>query len=205
MIKRLRDHLNDIPTFIHSLSILIFFEQEMDETLLDLYHYYCTIGLTSSSPHIRAACVGMYTAFLSFDPALVLSGMHVLSTWRNSNWWEISAQLLIVASGVLASDDDAASSSSSSVEDTVVIDQALDIIFHEFHPKALPTIRYLGLSYLAKLLSRYAELVPVYCQILRAEPLEHIETLLSRKIDGKTYHASRSFIKVYKTYVRTRV
>ncbi|TYZ67141.1 hypothetical protein PybrP1_009703 [[Pythium] brassicae (nom. inval.)] len=113
VIKRLREALPDnIPAFIHALSILLFMERALDDTMVDLYHYYCCIGLETT-------CEKLHT-------------------------------------------------------DTDLTDQielALTIVEREFHPSASLNLRRIGLSYLAKDLSGYQELVPLYVDVLNELPI----------------------------------
>lgn len=51
--------LDDSQIFVHCLAILIKFEKELPESLLDLYSYYCIIGMSNPSSSLRAASIGM--------------------------------------------------------------------------------------------------------------------------------------------------
>lgn len=170
-IKRLREGLpDDIPAFIHALSILLYMENDLDDTLVDLYHYYCCIGLETSCEKLRAACLSMLVPFLSYDPSLVVDLLPRLTQFSSRHaWWEVKAQLLIVSSAFLHT------ASSPSTEDgdrdlTDQIELALTIIEREFHPAANLNLRRIGLAYLAKNLSNYQELVPLYVDVLFSLP-----------------------------------
>ena len=167
-IRHLREHMDDIPTFIHALSILVYMEPDMDEGMLDLYFYYCSIGMEHSSETLRAATIAMLVALLAYSPELVLSTLPALASFATRTaWWEVKAQLIIVCSAILKDIQD------NDKEEPLGI--ALDILQREFHPKASVPLRKLGLSYIAKNLADYQELVPVYVDVLLSMPCDTLE------------------------------
>lgn len=170
-IKRLREGLeDDIPAFIHTLSILLYMENDLDDTLVDLYHYYCCIGLETSCEKLRAACLSMLVPFLSYDASLVVDLLPRLTQFSSRHaWWEVKAQLLIVASSFLHIASSLAAEESER-DMTDQIELALTIIEREFHPSANLNLRRIGLAYLANNLSGYQELVPLYVDVLFSLP-----------------------------------
>lgn len=168
-IKRLREAMpNDIALFTHAVSILIYMETALDNTLADLYHYYCCIGLETSCEKLRAACLSMLVPLARYDLSLVVDLLPRLTQFSSrSAWWEVKAQLLIVASAFLTL---AASQQDTECDLTDQIELALTIIEREFHPTASLNVRRVGLSYLAKTLSNYQELVPLYVDVLFSIP-----------------------------------
>lgn len=168
-IKRLREAMpDDIALFTHAVSILIYMETALDDTLADLYHYYCCIGLETSCEKLRAACLSMLVPLARFDLSLVIDLLPRLTQFSSRfAWWEVKAQLLIVASAFLAL---AASQQDTERDLTEQIELALTIIEREFHPIASLNVRRVGLSYLAKTLSNYQELVPLYVDVLFSVP-----------------------------------
>ncbi|DAZ98709.1 TPA: hypothetical protein N0F65_006741 [Lagenidium giganteum] len=164
-IKRLREALaHDIPLFIHALSILLYMESQLDETLVDLYHYYCCIGLETPCEKLRAASLSMLIPFVTYDFNLVADLLPRLTRMATYYaWWEVKAQLVITASAllhVLINQQD------SDKDFTEQIELALRIIEREFHPGAGLNVRRVGLSYVAKNLRYYQELVPLYVDVL---------------------------------------
>lgn len=171
IIKHLREGMqNDIPVFIHTLSILLYMENDLDDTLVDLYHYYCCIGLETSCEKLRAACLSMLVPFLSYDALLVVDLLPRLTQFSSRHaWWEVKAQLMIVASSFLhIASGPAAEESERDMTDQIEL--ALTIIEREFHPSANLNLRRIGLAYLAKNLSGYQELVPLYVDVLFSLP-----------------------------------
>lgn len=171
IIKRLREGLqDDIPVFIHSLSILLYMENDLDDTLVDLYHYYCCIGLETSCEKLRAACLSMLVPFLSYDVSLVVDLLPRLTQFSSRHaWWEVKAQLLIVAASFLhVASGLAAEENERDMTDQIEL--ALTIIEREFHPSVNVNLRRIGLAYLAKNLFGYQELVPLYADVLFSLP-----------------------------------
>lgn len=168
-IKRLREAMpDDIALFTHAVSILIYMETALDDTLADLYHYYCCIGLETSCEKLRAACLSMLVPLVRYDLSLVIDLLPRLTQFSSRfAWWEVKAQLLIVASAFLTL---AATQQDTERDLTEQIELALTIIEREFHPTASLNVRRVGLSYLAKTLSNYQELVPLYVDVLFSVP-----------------------------------
>eukprot|EP00656_Telonema_subtile_P023557 TRINITY_DN2501_c0_g1_i3.p1 TRINITY_DN2501_c0_g1~~TRINITY_DN2501_c0_g1_i3.p1 ORF type:complete len:298 (+),score=72.31 TRINITY_DN2501_c0_g1_i3:208-1101(+) len=54
-----------------------------------------------SSPRLQAAALSMLPACAQQQPALVLSKMELITTLANSSWWEVHAQLVVVAATLL--------------------------------------------------------------------------------------------------------
>ena len=58
--------------FVHCLTVLVFLEDSFNDDLLDLYLYYCMIGVGMTSPSLRAASVGMLAVLSAHSSDLVL-------------------------------------------------------------------------------------------------------------------------------------
>ncbi|KAF4128853.1 CH-like domain in sperm protein [Phytophthora infestans] len=192
-IKQLREALNDdIPLFIHLLAVLIVMESELDETLVDLYHYYCCIGLETTCEKLRAACLSMLIPFLNYDVNLVVDLLPRLTQLSSRHaWWEVKAQLVIVASAVLRivptqrNEDESNGVTEEPPRDfTEQIELCLTIIEREFHPEASLNLRRVGLSYLSRNLEHYQELVPLYIDVLLSLPTAVRHVMLFTKDTG---------------------
>ncbi|KAF1794746.1 CH-like domain in sperm protein [Phytophthora cactorum] len=155
-IKQLRETMaDDIPLFVHMLAVLIGMESELDETLVDLYHYYCCIGLETPCEKLRAACLSMLIPFLNYDVNLVVDLLPRLTQLSSRHaWWEVKAQLVVVASALLRvaptqrnedeAKGDAAISEEPTRDFTEQIELCLTIIEREFHPEASLNLRRVG-------------------------------------------------------------
>jgi hypothetical protein len=195
-IKHLREAMaDDIPLFIHMLAVLLGMESVLDVALVDLYQYYCCIGLETPCEKLRAACLAMLVPFLSYDMSLVLDLLPRLTQLSTRHaWWEVKAQLLIVVSALLRvapaprvpSEEDASEASEEPTRDlTEQIELCLTVIEREFHPDASLNLRRVGLSYLARNLEQYQELVPLYVDVLFSLPTAVRHALLSTEASPK--------------------
>ncbi|OQR91703.1 hypothetical protein ACHHYP_04456 [Achlya hypogyna] len=174
-IKRLREGLPNMHVFIHCLALLFGLETEMDDTLSDLYYYYCCIGLDMACDKLRAACISMLPLFLASASAFALDLVPRLVAFSiRSTWWEVKAQLLIVASAVLHFSTQ--STATASMEPHV--DTCLAILDREFTPVASTNLRRLGLVHSAKLHTRFPELVPNYVDVLTSLSVEMLQDLV---------------------------
>jgi hypothetical protein len=105
-------------------GILCSFSVPQDD-LLDLYLYYCVIGMRDTSPALRAACVAMLSVIAvqntdivvgivgpccchrRFGPVQFLCHLCAccvadnLVSLQSDTWWEVKAQLLIVSATLL--------------------------------------------------------------------------------------------------------
>lgn len=71
-IRSLQEQLSDNITFIHCLAHLVKLEKDFSDDLLDLYVYYCVMGISSVSPFLRSASLSMLHVIASHDPHLVM-------------------------------------------------------------------------------------------------------------------------------------
>ncbi|CAM9681152.1 unnamed protein product, partial [Discosporangium mesarthrocarpum] len=103
-IKRLKEILPDMDIFIQALAVLIHLEDELSDSLVDLYSYYSSMGIGQASPSTRAGAVGMLPPLLEQNPSSLGELLPTLVRLANDDkWWEVQAQLLVVACSVLES------------------------------------------------------------------------------------------------------
>ncbi|ETW04750.1 hypothetical protein H310_03897 [Aphanomyces invadans] len=172
VIKRLREALPRMDVFIDCISLLLGLETELDETLADLYYYYCCMGLDMPHEKLRAACLSMLPRFLAWQPSLTLDLIARVSEFSTRYaWWEVKAQLIIVASAVLTH--------LTSQPPCDQLDCALTILQREVTPRAPVNLRRVGIAYMAKLLWHFQELVPTYVDVLRSLPLHMLQEVVS--------------------------
>ena len=70
-IHSLQETLDHQSTFLHCLTILSHLEAELSPPLVDMYLFYCVIGITMTSPMLRAASVSMVPLIASSHPETV--------------------------------------------------------------------------------------------------------------------------------------
>ena len=100
-IKALQDALGDQTTFMHCLSVLVTLESAFNEDMLDLYLYYCVIGLGMPSQQLRAACLSILPIAANQNPELVLAKLDLLEQSGQADWWEVHAQLMVIYATLL--------------------------------------------------------------------------------------------------------
>ncbi|KDO33972.1 hypothetical protein SPRG_01248 [Saprolegnia parasitica CBS 223.65] len=179
-IKRLREGLPNMQVFIHCLALLLGLETEMDDTLADLYYYYCCIGLDMACEKLRAACISMLPQFLVSAPHFALDLVpRLLAFSLRSTWWEVRAQMLLVVTSVLHF----ATLSTAPPAVECHVDMCLALLEREFTPSASLNLRRLGLVHVAKLHVRYPELLANYTDVLLSLPLPMLSDLVQESAD----------------------
>jgi len=157
MIKELQERVPDMSTFVHALTILIFMEKQMNDALLDLYLYYCVIGISMSSPSLRAASIAMLSVVVAHNEMLVTDMLPKLTVMaQEDSWWEVHAQLLVVCSALLQ----------QLRPESEYTDGVLSIVQSIFHGDASLNLRKIGLSYLAQNLETHQALLGSYVLVL---------------------------------------
>ncbi len=160
LIRILKDEIDDLGVFIHCLTMCIFMEPELTTQLLDLYVYYCIIGLGMPSPNLRAGCLTMISVIVTVDVNLVVEPngeiLAHLKSLVSDTWWEIHAQLLVVSAAVLS---ELPVGSSLAVPIYEIVEECLT-------PASSVNIKNLGLSYLAKTVSTHPRLADCLSRVL---------------------------------------
>ena len=93
--------LNDSNLFIECLSLLLLLETEFTGHLLDLYAYYCVMGLASPSPSLCAMSVRMAGTIVLYQPPLVADMLPILRKLANTRSFLLKKELLILAGSLL--------------------------------------------------------------------------------------------------------
>lgn len=168
VIRRLKDVLDDRDVFLHVLTMTIFLENHFTEDLLDLYLYYCVLGLSSPKPFIRAAALSMLTVVVEEKATLVFDMLNRLQDLVEDENWEVRAQLVLCCSYLL---DHTAESSDNAARVRYIIAQVLAT-------SASPNLIKVALSYLAKTLTTHPGVADAYLAALLAAPADLRENLL---------------------------
>lgn len=144
------------------------------QSLLDLYVYYCMIGLSMPSPHIRASSVSMLSVVAEHSPAALVGIMNSLYALRGDKWWEVQAQLLIVASALLqryGSDGLPFSGRGQDVSTeatAAAVAAAIDLVLEVYRPDANPSVLRVGTAHLTKAVNMHPELAMRFVDCLAA-------------------------------------
>lgn len=155
-IKALQDALGDQQTFMHCLAVLVTLESAFNEDMLDLYLYYCVIGLGMPSQQLRAACLSILPIAVNQNPELVLTKLDLLAQAGQADWWEVHAQLVVVYATLL----DVMDSESPQVE------QVYTLLNDTITKCNNPDVLKIALSHLAPCLTTHPSLSQLYAKML---------------------------------------
>jgi len=155
-IKALQDALGNQHTFMHCLAILVTLESAFNEDMLDLYLYYCVIGLGMASQQLRAACLSILPIAANQNPELVLSKLDLLEQAGHADWWEVHAQLVVVYATLLDAMDG----------DNAQAQQVYALLQKSVEQCSNPDVLKIALSHLAPCLSTHPGLSQLYASIL---------------------------------------
>jgi hypothetical protein len=189
MIRVLQERLSDLPTFLYCLSVLVFLEPEFDEHLLDLYFYYCKIGLSMPSPLLRAACMTMLSVIVAHAPHLAGDIMTSIAPLATDTWWEVRAQLLIVCSSVLQLWDHTGAplvgTAESGADTAAAVASATKLACSLLAPAdSSPAVLRVGVSYCSGALHHHPALSAPYAAAVAAIPAPARRRLL--RSEGQT-------------------
>ena len=96
-----REGLKDSNLFIECLSLLLVLETQFTGHLLDLYAYYCIMGLGSASPSLCAMSVRMAGTIVLYQPPLVANMLPILRKLANTTSFALKKELLILGGSLL--------------------------------------------------------------------------------------------------------
>ena len=141
-IKRLQSSIPDLRIFIHCLTVIAYCDDDADDTRIDLYLYYATIGLGMPNPKIRASAIWMLAVIYPKQPGAITQMMSTLTNLiEGESWWEVHAHLLTLCGYVLES---IGGDGSTDLEAST-----LDMVKKIFSPSSSNVIRQWGASSLA--------------------------------------------------------
>ena len=171
VLKELKGALaEDLDVYVHALTLLIFMERELDDNLLDVYAYYCAIGMTMPSPTLRASSIAMLASittrnldfvFAASDENATTGLFDKMEAMADDMWWEVHAQTLVVCSALLR----------HLGETGPRVNRVLALVDTLFHADASPNVQKVGLSHLAKNLADHPRLLDTCVRLLhRALP-----------------------------------
>lgn len=187
-IRALKDALGpshqSLSCLLMCLAELLSMESALSERLLDVYLYYCSIGLGLPSPTVRANCLRMLAdiarraAAPAATPAeakgaeLVAQQLTVLHAQAADGFWQVRVQLVHVAAELLGA---LPAHSAARAE-------CLQLVFRVLAPahSAMPSlhVRLGALPALARQLGADAEVRRLFLQLLLGLPAEERAQLL---------------------------
>ena len=168
-IKRLQMIVKDIPDFIYCLAVLSTLENEFDSSLIDIYMYYSSIGLSSQSPKLRSAGVFMLSVILPHTRLqmgqVVLSMLSELKRIsEEESWWEIQGHLLSLCGKLIKTFS--SKGPSSEAEDSLIVEGTLELAKCIFSPKLPRQLQLIGLISIAPAVFASEELCSIFLNVL---------------------------------------
>eukprot|EP00929_Paragymnodinium_shiwhaense_P006898 TRINITY_DN110850_c0_g1_i1.p1 TRINITY_DN110850_c0_g1~~TRINITY_DN110850_c0_g1_i1.p1 ORF type:complete len:845 (+),score=243.11 TRINITY_DN110850_c0_g1_i1:105-2639(+) len=106
VLRAIKEKLDDTSVYVSVLASLVGIDAEMgllDEHLLDLYIYYALIAMQSSQPKIRVAGLQILSTITttSAQQDSIVALIPVFSQLAGDEWWEVQAQVLLLAAKLL--------------------------------------------------------------------------------------------------------
>lgn len=198
VLRALKDKVGDnLPVYVSCLSCLISIDAQLsllDEHLLDLYVYYALVAMQSPQPRIRVAGISILSTITtcSSQHHSIVALIPNFAALANDEWWEIQAQLLLLAAQLVSKlsladrqdlpigdeiEDHSASSkvpdppsdeAAVSTEDAVI--SLLAVINRLFVVSSSKNVLQVGLSALVHLLPEYPDLLAMFVTVLLEQP-----------------------------------
>lgn len=191
-LRALKEAIECLPVYVVCLSYFVSLELQLgllDEHLLENYMYYADVSLQSPQPRIRIAGLSILvtiTASSEEHSQNVLSLLPRFAELVHDDWWEVQAQLLLLASQLLTYCADARRQFEEGDPDTAqppeeyAVDSLLSIVSGLMAPgKTSKNVLQVGLCALAKNLRLYPSLLPAYVSVLLKQPAGLRQRLLS--------------------------
>lgn len=155
-IKALQDALNDQHIFMQCLATLVTLENSFDEDMLDLYLYYCVLGLGMPSQQLRAACLSILPIAANQNAELVLAKLDLLEQSGKTQWWEVHAQLVVVYATLLELID----------RDHEKAEKIYDLLNGSMTKCTTTDVLKIALCHLAPSLQSHPKLISIYAKAL---------------------------------------
>eukprot|EP00448_Togula_jolla_P017141 CAMPEP_0170586486 /NCGR_PEP_ID=MMETSP0224-20130122/9772_1 /TAXON_ID=285029 /ORGANISM="Togula jolla, Strain CCCM 725" /LENGTH=798 /DNA_ID=CAMNT_0010910039 /DNA_START=47 /DNA_END=2440 /DNA_ORIENTATION=+ len=183
VLRALKEQLREVPVYACCLACLVTADAQLgllDEHLLDLYIYYALMALHNTQPKIRVSGISILSTIAgSPQHQSLLPLISHFESLAGDDWWEVQAQLLLVASQLLVKFlEDRQTSAHVTIgldpqdelEAEDPADNLLAIISRIFVVSASKNVLQVGLVCLANLLAECPALLFTYVQVLLMQP-----------------------------------
>ncbi|CAD7927847.1 unnamed protein product [Amoebophrya sp. A120] len=205
-LRHLKERVAEVGVYVNLLSFLVGIEAQMgllgDPTLLDLYLYYAQLGIQDASPRVRVFGLSILTQIVSakedydynktadYAPEakdISLEGVFALvpamKNLAQDTWWEVQAQLLLLACHLLLNLVSASSSEASAPPRPPETEKLLmHFVQSIFIPTNSRNVLQVGLANVVLLLVHpqfKEQLLPLYVRILVTQPAPLRQRLLA--------------------------
>jgi hypothetical protein len=170
VLRALKERLKDLSMYCIILTYFIPPQVKsglLDDNLLDLYVYYAMVALHNAQPKVRVAGIALAQQIASAGHAhLIWPLIPDLADLASDTWWEVQAQLLILASTLLL----AKKENDAETEGTDQSETLLMVINRVFSLNVSKNVLQVGLVHLAPLLDFFPSLTTNYMAILLGQP-----------------------------------
>ena len=189
VVRKLQEAIADVSVFVQCLAVLIQHEREFSEKMMEMYTYYCMIGLRATSAFTRAVALSMLSVLLPYDQEQKLLGptLDRMLDLVHDDWWEVQAQLAVAASTMLR----LIGEDHPRAVDVYSLVQALLV------PDAPVLALKVGLSAVAPTLASHPALLPHFVDVLLAAH-EVRAALVHSHADEHVLHVSSSCRSEYR-------
>uniref|UniRef100_A0A7S4R532 Uncharacterized protein n=1 Tax=Alexandrium monilatum TaxID=311494 RepID=A0A7S4R532_9DINO len=184
VLRVLKEAIDKLPVYIACLSYFAPLELQaelLDEHLLDHYMYYALVALQSPQPKIRVAGLSILVTVTSSSEEHSMNVLPLLPSFAelvHDRWWEVQAQLLLLASQLL---HHVATRENAQPQDEETVEALLLIINRLFGvPSTSKIVLQVGLCALVRNLRLYPSLLPAYLAVLLRQPAGLRQRLLTK-------------------------
>jgi len=192
ILRGLRDAIDDTPVYIACLSHFVPLEMKdelLDEALLAHYRYYAMVALQCPQPRIRVAGLAILVTVTASSEEHADSVVSLLPSFTglvHDSWWEVKAQLILLAAQLLSH---LAVMQAPSADETSV-EALLQVVSHLFSaPDTSKIVLQVGLCGLVTSLKHYPSLLPNYVSALLRQPAAFRLRLLQSAPKGDDAYA----------------
>jgi len=188
VLRVLKEAIDKLPVYIACLSYFAPLEHQaelLDEHLLHHYMWYALVALQSPQPKIRVAGLSILVTVTSSSEEHSMNVLPLLPSFAelvHDRWWEVQAQLILLASQLL---QHVATHDKGTPQDEETVEALLLIISRLFGvPSTSKIVLQVGLCALVRNLRLYPSLLPAYVAVLLRQPAGLRQRLLTKADDG---------------------
>mmetsp|Transcript_41803 Transcript_41803/g.75900 ORF Transcript_41803/g.75900 Transcript_41803/m.75900 type:complete len:820 (+) Transcript_41803:88-2547(+) len=181
VLRAVKEAIERLPVYIACLSYFVHLEVSaglLNEHLMEHYMYYALVALQSPQPRIRVAGLSILVKVTSSSEehsASVLAHLPHFVSLVHDSWWEVQAQLLLLASNLLVYTSGAQQPQQQAAEavDTPLddaVEALLAVVGTLMDLRASKNVIQVGLCALARNLQAYPSLISNYVMLLVKQP-----------------------------------
>jgi len=181
VLRAVKEAIERLPVYIACLSYFVHLEVSaglLNEHLMEHYMYYALVALQSPQPRIRVAGLSILVKVTSSSQehsASVLAHLPHFISLVSDSWWEVQAQLLLLASNLLvytAAAQQSQQQPAEAIETPLdeAVEALLTVVSTLMDTRASKNVIQVGLCALARNLEAYPSLISNYVTLLVKQP-----------------------------------